>query len=133
MMSSEQELAMYKNPSSIYTRKPKMTDKTSNFTALSNFFNKYPTGKLVSYLEDKIELEVMLVMTLEHMRSKDGVAKYVLLVVPSGKDGNVYNECVLAPFDIKEYPDTEWVFLKPDGTVLKTSIETKLVEDIIDG
>jgi len=50
--------------------------------------------------------------------------------VPSGKDGNVYNECVLAPFYIKHYPDTDWVFLKPDGTALKLVVETKLMEAV---
>jgi hypothetical protein len=79
------------------------------FNLVENLFNKYPTGKCVSKLEDHVVLEVMYLK----LPGKTTPNYYLLTIdVP----GNVYNTTCLVPFNPKEFPNTLWTFLKPDGT-----------------
>lgn len=79
-----------------------------SFETVAKFFQEYPTGTMVSYLENRVELEVKFLRLPEADN-----ADFYILAVPS--TDNVFGECCMLPFAPTKWPKVDWYFIKPNG------------------
>lgn len=84
-------------------------------------FSSYPTGRLITKLDNKISLEVMLIAGVCH--------EHEYYILTTEVPNNVYNECNLVPFIQLDWPSSiEWEFITNTGRILEFNKKTEYIE-----